>query len=243
MKETHPRSETATTYTYNSITSESIPHVQQSDAPKSSLNTASTVSTMTTDLLRPPILPETSTALHRSQLAPSVLSSLAPSSLPYPLSLLFESDSVEKWTALETLFYSCLQTGDNSSAKTCLDRLTTRFGAESERITGLSGIYHEATAENNGALEALLTRYRETIKEQPINMVIRKRQVTLLKSMGRTAEAMQALVELLDLSPVDAESWAEMAEMYFQQGMYGQAIYCYEDVLLTTPNAWNVSLR
>lgn len=106
---------------------------------------------------------------------------------------------------------------------------------------GLMGMYQEAVAKDDKELELQLILYREFIKQKPTNLVIRKRLVASLKSLGRTAEAVTALVELLDVSPVDAESWAELAELYFAQGMYAQAVYCYEDVLLTTPNAWNVS--
>lgn len=63
----------------------------------------------------------------------------------------------------------------------------------------------------------------------------------MLRSLGRTNEAVSGLIALLDFCPVDAESWAELAEMYFSQGMYAQAIYSLEEVLVLAPNAWNVS--
>jgi len=61
--------------------------------------------------------------------------------------------------------------------------------------------------------------------------------------MSRTTEAIAALVELLDISPIDAEAWAELAELYFSQSMYTQAIYSMEEVLLVTPHAWNVRVE
>jgi cytochrome c-type biogenesis protein CcmH/NrfG len=59
--------------------------------------------------------------------------------------------------------------------------------------------------------------------------------------MGRPADAATALVNLLDLSPTDAEGWAELSDIYLTQGLYPQAIYALEEVLVMTPNAWNVS--
>jgi ER membrane protein complex subunit 2 len=59
--------------------------------------------------------------------------------------------------------------------------------------------------------------------------------------MGRQAEAISALVALLDFTPTDAESWAELADLYLSQGLYSQAIFALEEVLVLTPNAWNVS--
>lgn len=40
---------------------------------------------------------------------------------------------------------------------------------------------------------------------------------------------------------MDAEAWAELADIYFSQGLYAQAIYSLEEVLVLAPNAWNVS--
>jgi len=63
----------------------------------------------------------------------------------------------------------------------------------------------------------------------------------LLRSLDRGPEAVSALVALLDFSPTDAEAWAELADIYFSQGLYPQAIHALEEVLVLTPNAWNVS--
>jgi len=64
-----------------------------------------------------------------------------------------------------------------------------------------------------------------------------------LKSVNRINEAITALNKLLDSSPTDAEAWAELADLYASQGMYQQAIFALEEVLLIAPNAWNVSLH
>jgi ER membrane protein complex subunit 2 len=44
----------------------------------------------------------------------------------------------------------------------------------------------------------------------------------------------------VEVSPTDAEAWAELSDLYVSQGMYPQAIFALEEVLLITPNAWNV---
>ena len=51
-----------------------------------------------------------------------------------------------------------------------------------------------------------------------------------------------SLVHYLEFSPTDAEAWSEMADVYFTQGAYAQAIFAMEEVLILAPNAWNVSL-
>ena len=58
--------------------------------------------------------------------------------------------------------------------------------------------------------------------------------------MGRVPDAVSALVQLLDFSPTDAEAWSELADLYLSLGMYPQAIYAIEEVLILAPNAWNV---
>lgn len=53
-------------------------------------------------------------------------------------------------------------------------------------------------------------------------------------------EAISALVTLLEASPTDIEAWAELSDLYLSQGLYHQAVYCLEEILLLAPNAWNV---
>ncbi|KAJ9630477.1 Inositol phosphatase SIW14 [Taxawa tesnikishii (nom. ined.)] len=198
---------------------------------------------MSTTLLTPPTHTSPASVLRISQQAPGIFRSLTPTKLPYPLSLLFSSESAEKWTTLENLLLACLRTGDNESAYLCLEELTDRFGANNERVQALNGLYREATARDDKALEEVLRSYEDVLKETPTNMPIRKRRVALLRSMGRVGDAIGALRELLDASPIDAEAWSELADMYISQGAYSQAIFCLEEVLLITPNAWNIHAR
>lgn len=58
--------------------------------------------------------------------------------------------------------------------------------------------------------------------------------------MGRLSDAASSLVQLLDFSPTDAEAWSELADLYLVQGMYQQALFAMEEVLVLAPNAWNV---
>lgn len=64
----------------------------------------------------------------------------------------------------------------------------------------------------------------------------------MLRSLSRVSEATSALVALLEASPTDIEAWAELSDLYVSQGLYPQAIYCLEEILLIAPNAWNVCL-
>lgn len=126
-----------------------------------------------------------------------------------------------------------------------------------------TGLLKEAEASDNAALAKVLKDYDDILAENNTNIVsilspkwsvglrqkltykqpITKRRIALLRSLGRTSEAVSGLTALLDFCPVDAESWAELADIYTSQGMYAQAIYSLEEVLVLSPNAWNVSHR
>ena len=50
-------------------------------------------------------------------------------------------------------------------------------------------------------------------------------------------------MELLESSPTDIEAWTELSDLYLSKGLYSQAEFCLEEVLLAAPNAWNVCSR
>ena len=58
--------------------------------------------------------------------------------------------------------------------------------------------------------------------------------------MGKVEESVSALISLLDFLPMDAEAWSELADLYLSQGLYPQALYALEEVIVLQPNAWNV---
>ncbi|KAK3715716.1 Inositol phosphatase SIW14 [Vermiconidia calcicola] len=200
---------------------------------------------MATSLLQPPTSTSPETALRLSQKASSFVNSQSSwlSSLPYPLSLLFSSESQEKWQVYENLFLACLRTGDNDTAHACLEELTARFGKANDRVVALTGLYREATAQDDQELAEVMKNYEDILKDDPTIFSIRKRRAALMRSVGHASEAITALTNLLDQSPTDAEAWAELGDLYSEQGSYDQAIYCLEEVVVVTPNAWNMHAR
>ncbi|KXS98184.1 hypothetical protein AC578_6411 [Pseudocercospora eumusae] len=199
---------------------------------------------MATALLDPPTRDSPSTTLKLSQCAPTFIKSQTSSfQLPYPLSLFSNSESLEKWSATENLFLATLRSGDNDSAYALLESLTDRFGLENERIAALRGLWAEATAKTPQELVDVLKNYEEILKEDPSNFAIRKRRCALLRSMGQTEQALNALTNFVDTSPTDAEGWSELGSLYEELGMYEQAVFCLEEVLLLMPNAWNMQAK
>ncbi|KAI2643658.1 tetratricopeptide [Xylaria nigripes] len=184
-------------------------------------------------------------ALQHSQQALSILENTKGAASPSIVlqSLLSTPETQELWTVYENLLLSCLRTSDDESAHLCLARLVSRFGDDNERIMALKGLVKEATAADDAALDLVLQEYEHILQENPTNLPIAKRRAALLRSVGRTADAVSVLSSLLDMSPTDAEAWAELADLYLAQGLYSQAIFAQEEVLILQPNAWNIHAR
>ncbi|KAF2671413.1 tetratricopeptide repeat domain-containing protein [Microthyrium microscopicum] len=197
---------------------------------------------MSVDLAHPPPNTTPETAVHISQLAPKYIKR-ATSSLPWPLSVFSRDDPPEVWAAYETLFLECLRTGDDRSARAILDRLLARFGDKNERVMGYQCMLEEALASNDKDLESVLKIANEILGSDEANVPVQKRRVAVLKSLNRIPEAIKRLTELLDMSPTDAESWAELSDLYLSQGMSDQAIFCLEELLIVQPNAWNMHAK
>ncbi len=61
--------------------------------------------------------------------------------------------------------------GDDQSAHTCLNRLSLRRDPLTKGIMGLRGLYEEATAKDQSALERCLQEYDNTLAQSPVNVV------------------------------------------------------------------------
>ncbi|KAB5575986.1 hypothetical protein GE09DRAFT_611481 [Coniochaeta sp. 2T2.1] len=199
---------------------------------------------MAPSLLHPPSHLSPAAALQLSQQAPIVLQNSPATVSASPLVSLFStSESPDLWLKYENLLQSCLRTGDQHAAHQCLDRIVARFGVNNERVQALQGLVKEADASNNGELEKVLKDYERVLAENGTNIPVTKRRIALLRSMGRIPEAAASLLQLLDFSPTDPEAWSELADLYLSQGMYPQAIFALEEVLVMAPNAWNMHAR
>ncbi|CAI4210462.1 unnamed protein product [Parascedosporium putredinis] len=201
---------------------------------------------MSAHLLRPQAYLSNKEVLELAQQAPTILRNNPKAFSTSPLVSLFTaSETPELWMIYENLLIACLRTGDDLSAFEFLERLVERFGGENERIMAFKGLTKEAKAANNAELEELLKEYDSLLSGQDgqTNIPIAKRRVALLKSLGRTSDAIANLVKLLDYSPTDAEGWSELSDLYLSQGLYAQSIYALEEVLVLQANSWNMHAR
>ncbi|KAK1844888.1 tetratricopeptide repeat domain-containing protein [Colletotrichum chrysophilum] len=201
-------------------------------------------SNMAPSLVRPQGHLSPAEALELAQKAPTILRNNPNAFSSSPLVSLFSaSETPEIWIIYENLLLACLRTGDGQAAHQCLERLVIRFGDDNERIMAFKGLVKEAEADNDGELVQVLKEYETILGQNATNIPVAKRRVALLKSTGKISEAISALNSLLDFSPTDAEAWAELADLYLSQGLYSQAIFALEEVLVLTPNAWNIHAR
>lgn len=88
-----------------------------------------------------------------------------------PIPFLSYPESTDTWLTYEKLFLSCLRTGDDKAAFACLEKLISRFGATNEHVMGLRGLYQEAVAKDDAALEKVLQEYNEVLAEDTVNTV------------------------------------------------------------------------
>lgn len=91
-----------------------------------------------------------------------------------PIPFISYPESTEIWMMFEKQMLACLRTGDDKAAHLCLEKLIDRFGATNERVMGLRGLYQEAVAKDNAALERILKEYNEVLAEDPVNTVCYK---------------------------------------------------------------------
>lgn len=199
---------------------------------------------MSASLLHPPSHLSPEGAQQQAAQAPAILKNFPETVSSAPIISLFSApETAELWITYENLLLACLRTGDDESAHNCLERLIKRFGDTNERMMAFKGLVKEAAAKNNSELEAILKEYDGILGAEPNNIPISKRRIALLRSLDRTSDAVSGLLALVDMSPTDAEAWAELADVYLAQGLYSQAIYALEEVLVLQPNAWNIQAR
>lgn len=112
-----------------------------------------------------------SEALSLSRQAAHYLRNSPSSNTLIPIPSFSFAESTESWAIYERLLVSFLRTGDDKAAHQCLEKLIDRFGPTNERVMGLRGLYQEAVANNQSALEKILAEYNDVLAEDPANTV------------------------------------------------------------------------
>ncbi|KAH3663886.1 hypothetical protein OGAPHI_005289 [Ogataea philodendri] len=160
---------------------------------------------------------------------------------------------LEYYTLLELHFFLCLLTLRDNEAKSALDRFGDKFEARSsEKLTVLRSYYIQVLGKKD-ALEYLdkasapLIKSPVDLTSKPVSRdpkslrLVEKRKVAL-KSSSPT-EYIENLLQYVDDSPLDYETWMELAEQYVDLGEYEKAYECVQEVLVGAPGAYVVWCR
>lgn len=142
---------------------------------------------------------------------------------PHPLPVLFDLRCLH--------FYVLLLTLRDNEARAALDRIHDQFGsAKSQQICILRLMLAEATGDRSLAADALGTN--------PDHLRAARRLATLARPS--VPDYVRALNHYLALQPADSLTWAELGHQYHAAGHYDKAVFCFQEVLMAQPLAYNV---
>lgn len=146
-------------------------------------------------------------------------------------------NATELFDLYELQFYLALLTNHDVEAKSYLDRICDQFsGKSSQKIMILRLMYHEACGDMNSAVKALGDSADELRASRRLATFSRRKA----DGTPNVAEYVQNLNYYLNLQPGDAMAWAELGDQYHNLGHYDKAVFCWKEVLLQQPNAYNV---
>lgn len=146
-------------------------------------------------------------------------------------------DSSELFDIYELQFYLLLFTHRDVEAKLYLDRFNDQFGSKkSQKLAIMRSMYCEAIGDNDMASKLL--------QDDPDELRSSRRLMTLSRrkedGLEDTAGYIKSLNFYLSLQACDAMAWAELGDVYHSICEYEKAVYCFKEVLLQQPNAYNI---
>eukprot|EP00004_Rigifila_ramosa_P022469 TRINITY_DN6134_c0_g1_i1.p1 TRINITY_DN6134_c0_g1~~TRINITY_DN6134_c0_g1_i1.p1 ORF type:complete len:192 (-),score=47.83 TRINITY_DN6134_c0_g1_i1:3-578(-) len=77
--------------------------------------------------------------------------------------------------------------------------------------------------------------YVRLLKKDPSDVLSMKRRVALRKAQNDVPGAVKLLVEFLNDFMGDSDAWQELADLYLLINMPKQALFCLEEVMLSSP--------
>lgn len=144
------------------------------------------------------------------------------------------SDEMARLAALEQICLAALDQQMHSEAEVCLKRLKEAgIAKDSIRFRLLLARCVEAAGDLSGA--DLI--YDDLLKENPANLLARKRKYCVLRAQpGKVLEAAEALNDYLQQNYADTAGWRELALLRMELGDYKSAVFCLEEVLMGSPS-------
>jgi len=161
------------------------------------------------------------------------------------------------WSVLEQTLTSCLYVGKKTEAEDCLKELQGRFGVFSPRVESTVDGSTVVTPQSGSYRVHLLDLLIKELSEKKETCIKAYEEVRVQKaSLVGPGKRIAALVgdphmklsEHLEAHPGDSPAWHELGEHYASHKAYAArtplAIHCYEELVLSTPNAaaWHARL-
>lgn len=143
----------------------------------------------------------------------------------------------DQFDLYELQFYLSLLTNHDVEAKSYLDRVNDQFsGKRSQKIMILRLMYYEATGDMKLAVKALGENADELRASRRLATFSKHKMDGSLN----VPEYIKNLNFYLNLQPADAVAWAELGDQYHAIGHYDKAVFCFKEVLLQQPHAYNI---
>ncbi|KAK9830829.1 hypothetical protein WJX74_009133 [Apatococcus lobatus] len=136
----------------------------------------------------------------------------------------------ELWQVHEQVAVAAMDVRSMDLAFSLVQAVRKRF-PDSARAERLTGMYFEAKGQLDQASEV----YSRFQSEFPEHELLEKRKIAMERAKGNTASAISLLQKYLDTNQMDKDAWEELADLYLQGQMYGQAAHCLEELLLHQP--------
>lgn len=143
------------------------------------------------------------------------------------------SNELVRLACLEQICLAGMDCGDVQTAELCLKRLVEAGVAKSStRFKLLLARLLEASDDVIGATKM----YDALLKDNPANCIAMKRKYCLLKAVpGKQSESVEALNLYLQQNYSDTAAWYELSQLHKDLGDWKRAIFCLEEVILSSP--------
>ncbi|KAI1718368.1 ER membrane protein complex subunit 2 [Ditylenchus destructor] len=137
----------------------------------------------------------------------------------------------ELWPVLEQVTIAALDSARHDLAIDCIQTLDKKFPGSS-RVLRLQALRLESL----GNFEDASYLYDKLLDADETNTICRKRKITMLIAKGDRVEAIRQLNEYLTTFVNDTEAWLQLGELFLQESDLARAVFCFEELLLTSPN-------
>jgi tetratricopeptide (TPR) repeat protein len=142
------------------------------------------------------------------------------------------------WDTYEQVLIAALAHGDDVTAEECFAALYRKFPT-SVRVQRLSAMRLEAKGSYGKAEDT----YKDILEKDPTDQISLKRLIAIEKANDKPERAITLLNKYLNVYMADVEAWQELADLYCNMQLYENAAYCYEELILASPNNYHIYVR